>query len=120
MILIGCQPQSGDITTLPPKESSAIEGNYRLKATPDQIAEVGVDSLPQLIIASDHWRMVIDDTESSGTWQYEGGVLKLSDKSTGETTAFKVDESATELTASGEDPIIFVKYGVANPSPEAE
>ncbi|MFM9874613.1 MAG: hypothetical protein ACKVQS_14250 [Fimbriimonadaceae bacterium] len=112
-VITGCQPKSEPSVSVVPKDSSVIIGSYRLKATPDEIAEAGgLENLPQLIIQSDHFRLVIDKTESSGIWKYESGIVSLSDKETGETTKFKADPTGTELTEVAEDPITFAKFGV--------
>lgn len=119
--LIGCQPKSEPLIAQPPTDAAKILGTYRLKATPDEVAEIGgLEKLPQLVVNSDHFRLIIDGEESSGIWKYESGVLSLSDKETGETNTFKVDSTGTELTEESEDPIVFQKYGVGTPSAEAK
>ncbi len=114
LVLVGCQPKPEPVVAPAPKDSSAILGTYRLKATPDETAETsGLESLPTLVIKADHFRILIDNKEeSSGIWKYENGILILSDKQTGENTKFKADSTGTELTEESEDPLIFQKYGV--------
>lgn len=114
--MTGCQPKAQLAQPIAPKEASAIIGNYRLKATPDEVVEAGgLENLPLLVIQSDHFRLVIDKEESTGLWKYENGILTLSDKETGENTSFKADPTGTELTEQAEDPITFAKFGV-NPT----
>lgn len=121
LTLIGCQPKSEPNIAPPPKDSSAIIGTYRLKATPEESAEAGgLENLPTLVIKPDHFRIVIDGQESSGIWKYEAGILTLSDKETGENTRFKADTTGTELTEDAEDPITFAKFGVEPTSPKPE
>lgn len=122
LIIAGCQSGSSDkLQTTAPRQANAIEGSYRLKATPDEVVEAGgVENLPQLIIANDHWRIIAGDTESSGTWQYSAGKLDLTDKESGETTSFRADATATELEEIADDPIIFAKFGVTEPTKPAK
>lgn len=121
LILIGCQPKPEALAAQPPSDSTKILGNYRLKVPAEQLAEIGgLDNLPQLIVNSDHFRLIIDGEESSGIWKYQSGTLSLSDKETGETTTFKADSTGTLLTEDAEDPLVFQKYGVGNTPAEAK
>jgi hypothetical protein len=111
IFLVGCQAKDEPLATAITKEK--VIGEYRLKATPDEVAELGgLEKLPLLLIKADHWRMVVDGEESGGTWQIDGDQLSLQDKATGETTRFKPNANATELSELGEDPIVFARFGV--------
>lgn len=117
LCLAGCQPRPTDQPTVNPAAASeGVIGTYRLKATEEQIAEEGgLDKLPTLVIERDHWRMIVEGEESSGSWKYESGKLTLSDKTTGENQIFLSDQNGLELVLQDEDPIRFVKFGVNNP-----
>lgn len=117
LCLAGCQPKPPDQPTVNPAAASeGVIGTYRLKATEEQIAEEGgLDKLPTLVIERDHWRMIVEGEESSGSWKYESGKLALSDKTTGENQIFLSDQNGLELVLQDEDPIRFVKFGVNNP-----
>lgn len=105
---------------MPAKQTSDVIGTYKLKATPDEIAEIGgLDKLPTLVIERDHWRLIMEDEESSGTWNYLDGQLTLADKNTGEKQIFLSDQGGLELVLQSEDPLRFAKFGVGKtPVPE--
>jgi len=119
LALAGCQPKAPvEPIVVPAKQTEDVIGTYKLKATLDEVAEAGgLEKLPTLVIERDHWRMLVEGEESSGSWKYELGKLTLSDKVTGENSIFLSDQGGLELVLQGEDPVRFAKYGVTKPEP---
>ncbi|QYK53789.1 MAG: hypothetical protein KF824_02585 [Fimbriimonadaceae bacterium] len=118
LAVAGCQPKTpSEPIVVPAKQTEDVIGTYRLKSTPDEVAEAGgLEKLPTLVIEHDHWRMLVDGEESSGNWKYENGKLTLSDKVTGENSVFLSDQGGLELVLQGEDPVRFAKYGAQKPN----
>lgn len=113
LAIAGCQPKTQpEPIVVPAKQTEDIIGTYRLKATPDEVAEAGgLEKLPTLVIERDHWRMLVDGEESSGNWKYENGKLTLADKISGETQMFLSDMEGMDLIWQTDDPVRFAKYG---------
>lgn len=118
LILTGCQAQRtlAEPPPIPAETSTQVLGLYRLKVSPDEVAEAGgLDKLPALVIEKDHWRMInTGGDDSSGTWVYNDGKLTLTDK-TGEQTVFLSDEKGLELVEQSDNPVRFAKYGAQEP-----
>lgn len=117
--LAACQPTPTDEPAPQFTDAGRLAGSYRLKATPDEVAEAGgLDKLPLLVLDKGFFRIVIDGEESSGAWSLQNGKLTLTDKATKESNSFSVSKDGTELMEESNDPVVFVKVGV-EPPPKA-
>ncbi|MBL8068243.1 MAG: hypothetical protein JNM28_07320 [Armatimonadetes bacterium] len=120
LFLAGCQSATEPESPAKFSDADKLIGSYRLKATPDEVAESGgLDNLPLLVIDKGFFRLVIDKEESTGGWQLKDGKLLLTDKESKETNAFSVSSDGTELMEDNNDPLVFVKVGVQPPPKSA-
>lgn len=119
VLAVGCQQKTPENIKSPEPDRQAtaadIVGQYRMDATPDEVAEAGgLDNLPVLTLTKDgKWKLVAGDEEASGDYTFDSGVLTL--VSASEEQKFTVSEGGFRLSEQGTDPAGFVKLPTTQP-----